>query len=176
MDGFAFWNGDEDTKKMFKVQTSGFKILGLKFKGVQSSKFKAFKIQGFMYLKLKNFDLKLYFDTRCQGGGAILLKKSMAIIRTNNLIKGISGSIGNLVMRNVRGKTILSSKVRSQRKESALQQENRMKFRCASAYAKHAMLDPDKKAYYLRKAKKLKLPNAYTAALGEYMREGKKRG
>ena len=96
----------------------------------------------------------------------------MAIVRTNNVLRGISGSMGNIVIRNMRGKTIVSSKVRSQRKESPLQNENRMKFKLASGYAKCAMLDPDKKAYYWRKAKKLKLPNAYTAALSDYMRRG----
>lgn len=32
--------------------------------------------------------------------------------------------------------------------------------------------DPEKKAYYQRMAKKLKLPNAYTAAITDYMRKG----
>lgn len=35
------------------------------------------------------------------------------------------------------------------------------------------MEDPALKAYYWRKAQKLKLPNAYTAALTDYMRKGK---
>ena len=96
----------------------------------------------------------------------------MAIVRTNNVIRGLSGSMGSLVIRNMRGKTIVSAKAKPRRKESPLQNENRMKFRMASGYAKRAMLDPDKKAYYWRKAKKLKLPNAYTAALSDYMRKG----
>ena len=76
------------------------------------------------------------------------------------------------MFRQVRGKTILSGKGSSSRKQSALQRENRQKFKQASRYAKAVMLDADKKAYYWRKAKKLKLPNAYTAALSDYMRKG----
>lgn len=33
------------------------------------------------------------------------------------------------------------------------------------------MLDPQKKSFYLAKARKLKLPNAYTAAVSDYMRK-----
>jgi hypothetical protein len=34
------------------------------------------------------------------------------------------------------------------------------------------MLDPEKKKRYNKKAKKLKLPNGYTAAVREFMRRG----
>ncbi|MBT1705650.1 hypothetical protein, partial [Chryseosolibacter indicus] len=47
-----------------------------------------------------------------------------------------------------------------------------LNFREASGYAKHILKDPQKKAYYQQKAKKLKLPNAYTAALTEFLRKG----
>ena len=96
----------------------------------------------------------------------------MAIIQTNALVKGLSGSLGKLVFRQYGSKTILAGKGRSSRKQSAWQQENRNRFKCASAYAKAAMLNADKKAYYWHKAKKLKLPNAYTAAVSDYMRKG----
>ena len=95
----------------------------------------------------------------------------MAIIQSNALVKGLSGSIGSLVFRQVRGKTILAGKGNVSRKQSEKQRENRSKFQCASRFAKAAMLDEDKKAYYWRKAKKMKLPNAYTAAISDYMRK-----
>lgn len=41
----------------------------------------------------------------------------------------------------------------------------------ASQWAQGVLLDPEKKAYYARRAKALKLPNAYTAALTDYMRK-----
>ncbi|WP_254154571.1 hypothetical protein [Chryseosolibacter indicus] len=40
-----------------------------------------------------------------------------------------------------------------------------------SAYAKGMMLIAEKKAYYWVMAKELKLPNAYTAVLSDYMRK-----
>jgi len=46
-------------------------------------------------------------------------------------------------------------------------------FRKASQWAKTILLEPDKKAYYQKKAYKLKLPNAYTAAIADYMRSVK---
>jgi hypothetical protein len=95
----------------------------------------------------------------------------MATIRTNPLIEGLSGMLGqSIVFKNLRGKTIMTNRPSPPKKQSELQKANRSKFRQATYYAKAAMLDPDKKAYYQRKAKKLKLPNAYTAAITDYMR------
>jgi hypothetical protein len=96
----------------------------------------------------------------------------MATIRFNSLVKGVSGSLGNAVFRQVGNRTILSGKSIPSKPQSEQQRENRMKFKAAALYAKAMMLDPQKKAYYLQKAKKLKLPNAYTAAITDYMRKG----
>src|SRR4051812_33003002 len=96
----------------------------------------------------------------------------MAVVRNNALVNGLSGRIGKLVFRQYGGKTILSGKAGSPRKQSTLQKENRSKFKDATQYAKASMLNPEKKAYYWRKAKKLKLPNAYTAAISDYLRKG----
>jgi hypothetical protein len=107
------------------------------------------------------------------GCDPILVKKSitMATIRTNPLIEGLSGMLGqSIVFKNLRGKTIITSRPSPPKKQSELQKANRSKFRQATYYAKAAMLDAEKKAYYQKKAKKLKLPNAYTAAITDYMR------
>jgi hypothetical protein len=40
-------------------------------------------------------------------------------------------------------------------------------------WAKEVLLDPQAKAYYQLKARKLKLPNAYTAAITDFMRKPK---
>jgi hypothetical protein len=99
-------------------------------------------------------------------------KKIMAIVRGNTVTKGLSGSLGHIVFRQFNGKTIMANKPAEIKKQSTLQRENRSRFKAASYWAKAQMLDPEKKAYYWRKAKKLKLPNAYTAALSDYMRKG----
>src|SRR5690606_12432272 len=76
-----------------------------------------------------------------------------------------------MVFRRLRGKTIVANRPSPPRKESAQQRANRQTFKEASDYAKFMMLDEERKAYYWRKAKKLKLPNAYTAAIADYMRK-----
>ena len=96
----------------------------------------------------------------------------MATVSFNSITKGFGGSIGNLVFRQVRGKTIVTGKPRAPKKQSEQQRTNRLKFKQASRWAKATVNDPEKKAYYLRMAKKLKLPNAYTAAISDYMRKG----
>lgn len=102
------------------------------------------------------------------------LKKEivMARLSKNSVVHGCNGSIGGLVFRSYGGETYISEKptFRKKRKQSALQQANRDKFRKAQAYAGEAMRDAELKAYYLKKAKELKLPNARTAAVTEYMR------
>jgi hypothetical protein len=95
----------------------------------------------------------------------------MATVQVNPIINGLSGMLGRtIVFKNLRGKTIVTSCPRPPKKQSEQQRINRSKFRQATYYARTAMLDEAKKAYYQKKAKKLKLPNAYTAAITDYMR------
>lgn len=96
----------------------------------------------------------------------------MATVAVTAVTNGFSGSIGKLLFRQVYGKTIVSKKPRLPKKQSELQRTNRLKFKDASLWAKATVRDPERKAYYLRMAKKLKLPNAYTAAICDYMRKG----
>jgi hypothetical protein len=96
----------------------------------------------------------------------------MAIIHANPITKGLSGSLGRIVFRQLRNKTILANKPAQIKKQSEQQRKNRTRFKAATYWAKAIMLDPEKKAYYWRKAKKLELPNAYTAAVCDYMRKG----
>ena len=97
----------------------------------------------------------------------------MAIVKNNDMIEGISGMIGRHVFRQVRGKTIMSMRPPKPVKQSEHQKENRDRFRKASQWAKTILLEPEKKAYYQKKSRKLKLPNAYTAAIADYMRSAK---
>lgn len=95
----------------------------------------------------------------------------MAIIRNNILVENLRGMIGDqLVFRRLRGKTVVSHKPGAPGTQSEKQRENRRRFRHATKYAKFVLNDPAKKAYYQQKARKLNLPNAYTAAITDYMR------
>jgi hypothetical protein len=96
----------------------------------------------------------------------------MAITRNNILTKGLSGMVGGvMVFRTWNGKTYISSSPKKPQKQSVAQKENRLKFKMATAFAKRMMKDVAKKEEYKRLAKKMKLPNAYTAAITEYMRK-----
>ena len=98
----------------------------------------------------------------------------MARIHNNIFTQGIKGMVGGtMVFRTFNDKTYVYAKAGKpdKRKQSPLQKENRTKFRRATAFAKSMMKDPAKKAEYWEIAKKLALPNAYTAAITEYMRK-----
>jgi hypothetical protein len=95
----------------------------------------------------------------------------MARSINNILTKGLSGMIGKqIVFRTWNGKTFISVAPKKPKKQSAVQKENRSKFKRATTYAKSMMKDPVKKAEYKEIAKELQLPNAYTAAITDYMR------
>jgi len=94
----------------------------------------------------------------------------MAIVATNPLLNGISGRLGkNLVFKILRGKTIVTSRPLLPTRESEQQRANRDKFKRASVWAKAELMHPGKKQHYQDRANKLKLPNAYTAAIKDYM-------
>ena len=96
----------------------------------------------------------------------------MAVVKDNVFINGISGKLGKqLVFKHWNGKTFVCVKSKPTTKESLKQKENRSKFKKASIFARIMMDDPAKKAEYKKIAKELKLPNAYTAAVTEYMRK-----
>lgn len=96
----------------------------------------------------------------------------MSIIKDNILMEGVSGMLGDVVVfRQLRGKTIMANRPSKPRFQSELQRENRRRFAKASAFAKQAMQDPQKKEYYRAKARRLGLPNGYTAAITDYMRK-----
>jgi hypothetical protein len=90
----------------------------------------------------------------------------------NIFTQGISGMIaGQMIFKRWNGKTYVCKSPRKPSKQSKLQQENRTKFRRATAFAKMMMKDPAKKAEYKEIAEHLMLPNAYTAAVTDYMRK-----
>jgi hypothetical protein len=99
--------------------------------------------------------------------------KDMATVATNVVTNGLSGKLGNeLVFRTMRGKTFVSIPARkpNKKKESAAQRNTRVTFKQAAQWAQVMLLDPERKVYYQQRARTLKLPNAYTAAISDYMR------
>ena len=100
----------------------------------------------------------------------------MATTTANALIKGFRGKFGNdVVFRTMRGKTFVSPPARKpvKKKESEAQRNTRVTFQEATQWAQEILLDLEKKVYYRQRAKALKLPNAYTAAITDYMRKPK---
>jgi len=101
----------------------------------------------------------------------------MAILSPTSPLQGITGLLGGLIFRTIDGKTVVSaysqpSRKKMKRKETELQKMTRTRFADASKYAKSIMRDPVKYEYYKRKAKKLGVSSAYTAAITDFMRKG----
>src|SRR5918995_4808093 len=100
----------------------------------------------------------------------------MATVVNNDLVRGFRGKFGNdVVFKTMRGKTFASPPARRpvKKKESEAQRNTRSTFRKAAEWAQITLLNPEKKTYYQQRAKALKLPNAYTAAITDYMRKPK---
>lgn len=100
----------------------------------------------------------------------------MASITSNVITSGLRGRLGDsLIFKTVRGKTFVSppARIPDKRRETAAQRTTRVNFREASQWAQQIVQDAEQKAYYLKRAKALKLPNAYTAALTDYMRKAR---
>lgn len=113
-------------------------------------------------------------ETRGVQGSRIDKKKHahMATVANNDLTRGLRGRIGKwFVFRMVSGKTIVSHAPRKPDplKQSRAQLQTRNTFREAAAWAVRILLDPAKKQYYADLAAAQALPNAYTAAVREYM-------
>jgi hypothetical protein len=101
----------------------------------------------------------------------------MAKVANSILTQGFRGTIAELfVFKVIRGKTYVSFKARvpDKSRETDAQRGTRSTFRNATVWAHEVLCDPDKKKYYEQRAKALKLPNAYTAAIRDYMRNVKR--
>lgn len=93
----------------------------------------------------------------------------MAILQPNSHFAAARGRVGGLVFKEVFGKIVLSQKPSSPRKQSDAQRAAREKFKHASAWARLILTDNERKMHYKDKANALQLPNAYTAAVRDYM-------
>ena len=79
----------------------------------------------------------------------------MAILKNNHLLAGLSGKVGNFVLKQLNGKTIMCAVPnKSHVKATKQQKANRLRFKKAIAYAKVINDDPEKRKLYLKKLKK----------------------
>jgi hypothetical protein len=97
-------------------------------------------------------------------------------IATSSLHRGFKGATGDFLFRNYNGKTVVSPRP-VYRNETNTEARRRVRdhFREATFYAHSAMERVKERSYYEQKAKQLKLPNAYTAAITDYLRKAKAR-
>lgn len=96
------------------------------------------------------------------------------MININNpLLSNVRGQFaGLLVFRHVNGQTIISKMPRKRDRslETDAQRATYERMRTASRYASEMLQDPEKANQYRIIAKQRKLPNAYTAAVTEFLR------
>ena len=95
----------------------------------------------------------------------------MAKATNQSILDGIEGKMGDLLMRTVNNKTIISKASKPRSKKSELEKANHSLFQQAAAWAVEAMRTPALKLHFKNVAKKRKLPNGYTAALSLKLKE-----
>lgn len=94
----------------------------------------------------------------------------MAHIDNNPILSALRGRVGNLVFRRVGDKTFVSQRpIRKSETQSPRQIAARAKFGAASRYAKEALKNLDIRERYEAIAREADLPNAYTAAVRDFM-------
>jgi hypothetical protein len=97
-------------------------------------------------------------------------------IATSSLHRGFRGATGDFLFRNYNGKTVVSLRpVYRNETNTEARRKARDLFRETTFYAHDAMERVKERSYYEQKAKQLKLPNAYTAAITDYLRKAKAR-
>ena len=93
----------------------------------------------------------------------------MAIAKKNALIEALSGSVGNVILKQyIYGLVISKRPDRSKVKLSAAQKKANTKFKKAVAYAQSVLKDPSLQKIY--KKKLTKGQSVYHAALSDYIK------
>jgi hypothetical protein len=93
----------------------------------------------------------------------------------NPLIANMRGQFGGIfVVRQLNGQSVISKMPRKRDRslETDAQRATYERMRSAGRYAVEILQDPEKKLFYLAMAKRLQLPNARTAAVTDYLRNG----
>lgn len=95
-------------------------------------------------------------------------------ITTGAITRNLRGAFGDFIFRNYNGKTVVSPRpVYKNETNTPARKQARAQFQEATYFARNAMSNVKLKAYYTQKARQLKLPNAYTAAITDYLRKAK---
>jgi hypothetical protein len=92
----------------------------------------------------------------------------MSDVELNETINGYRGSIGKLVFKKYKGRTIVGRKVKSSKPPTEGQLAQRAEFREASDFAKTVKADPDLLAFYEPIAKQRDV-TVRVVAMGDYM-------
>ena len=94
----------------------------------------------------------------------------MGKLKDNVLVNGMSGSIGNVLLKQYKYGTVISKMPdRSKVKLTKHQKNLNSRFQDAVAYAQAVINDPKKKSGYEKKAKREKR-SVYHVALSEYLK------
>ncbi len=96
----------------------------------------------------------------------------MAVLTKNLFLQGASGSLGGqLVYKNVNGRTIVSSNPVSRGEVSEARKRQNMRFKYATVYAKHAIADDVLGPIYAAASARIaKIRSAYILAMSDYLR------
>jgi hypothetical protein len=97
----------------------------------------------------------------------------MARLSTASIMHGASGRVGELIFRQVYGKTVVQTYHEPRVPRSELQRMYNHKMRIASWQARAALANPAVKAHYEKKKKQLNVSSAYTAACTDFLRHGR---
>ena len=98
----------------------------------------------------------------------------MAISFKNVITRMYSGRVGDIVLRNYGGKSVMAKRPDcSKVVKSAAQLANQAKFAKANKYSKAVKNDPQRSKDYSEKKKKTKYKDVYHAAMSDYMTKPK---
>lgn len=92
----------------------------------------------------------------------------MAKLERNIIFTGASGKLGDIVFRQVNGKTIIAKRPRKTKVMSPAQERQRERFSQAVAYAREQTSDPATRDEYARGINDCK-PSAYNVAFADFM-------
>ena len=93
----------------------------------------------------------------------------MPEVNLNETVDGYRGSIGRLVFRKYRGRTIVGRKPKSEKPPTEAQLAHRERFKEAASFGKSAMADPALLAFYGPLALKRDI-SVYALAMGDFLK------
>jgi hypothetical protein len=95
----------------------------------------------------------------------------MALVKHNQVTKGVSGKFGDdIVFKQLGKRTIFSARPRKATVVSEKMKAHRERFKKATRYAKSSLADPLLKAEYEAIAREREIASAFAAAVGDYLK------